>query len=178
MLRLPNKEGSRGKHYGYQGHIRELAKIFPTSGHLEKNPYSLGLCCKDLPVKLASCVPADSLREWLKRILPKRLTFTQLERDNRPIPFKVGATPEELSPFVDGLARFLVAIRGGLSLGVPMLIMRLGENLTKSLITVSVAVVLFSGATSVVFRATNVETLAATATYAAVLVVFAGTSGG
>ena len=59
-----------------------------------------------------------------------------------------------------------------------MLIMRLGENLTKSLITVSVAVVLFSRATRVVFRATNVETLTATAMYAAVLVVFAGTSGG
>ena len=143
-----------------------------------KNPYSLGLCCKDLPDKLASCVPADPLRAWLKRIFPKRLTFRQLERDNRPIPFKVGATPDELSPFVDGLARFLVAITAGLSLVVPMLIMRLGENLTKSLITVSVAVVLFSGATSVVFRAINVETLAATATYAAVLIVFAGTSGG
>ena len=156
--------GSQGKHYSYQGHIRESAKIFLTSGHLEKNSYSLGLCGKDLPVKLASCVPADSLREWLKRILPKRLTFTKLERDNRPISFKVGATPEELSPFVDGLARFLVAIRGGLGLGVPMLIMRLGENLTNSLITVSV-----------VFRTTNVETLTATTTYADVLVVFAGT---
>lgn len=58
-----------------------------------------------------------------------------------------------------------------------MLIMRIGENLTKSLVTTSIAVVLFAGITSLVLRANNTETVAATATYAAVLVVFVGTSG-
>lgn len=72
----------------------------------------------------------------------------------------------------------MVAFAGGLSLIVPMLIMRIGENLTKSLVTTSVAVVLFAGITSLILRANNTETVAATATYAAVLVVFVGTSGG
>jgi hypothetical protein len=72
----------------------------------------------------------------------------------------------------------MVAFAGGVSLVVPMVVMRLNESLTKSLITVSVAVVLFAGALSVIFRAPNTETLVATATYAAVLVVFVGTSGG
>ena len=84
--------------------------------------------------------------------------------------------PEEINPFVDTLARFIVAITGGLSLVVPMLVMRLGESLPKSLTTVSVAVLLFSTLTALMFKATNVEILAATATYAAVLVVFVGTS--
>ena len=98
-----------------------------------------------------------------------------LRRDTND--FFTGKPPEEISPFVDRLARFIVAITGGLSLVVPMLVMRLGETLPKSLTTVSVAVVLFAALTSLMFKASNVETLAATAAYAAVLVVFVGTSG-
>ena len=57
-----------------------------------------------------------------------------------------------------------------------MLIMRLDSSENKSLITTSVAVLLFSAVVSIVFKATNQETVAITATYAAVLVVFVGTS--
>lgn len=118
----------------------------------------------------------DPLRHWLMRILPRSFSYNTNERERRTVKYRQGKSPKQLSPFVDKLARFIVAITGGLSLVVPMLIMRLGESLTKSLITVSVAVVLFAGLTSLMFRASNVETLAATATYAAVLVVFVGTS--
>ena len=118
----------------------------------------------------------DPLRGWLMRILPRSFSYNKKERERRTVKYRHGRPPKQLSPFVDKLARFIVAITGGLSLVVPMLIMRLGESLTKSLITVSVAVVLFAGLISLMFRASNVETLAATATYAAVLVVFVGTS--
>lgn len=119
----------------------------------------------------------DPLRNFLKRVLPVRLTWTPAERDRRELSeFRVGKDPEDISPFVDRLARFIVAITGGLSLVIPMLIMRLGETLAKSITTVSVAVVLFSALTSLMFKASNVETLGATAAYAAVLVVFVGTS--
>ena len=47
---------------------------------------------------------------------------------------------------------------------------------TKSLITVSLAVTLFAAMMSIAMRASNTETLVATATYAAVLIVFVGTS--
>jgi hypothetical protein len=58
-----------------------------------------------------------------------------------------------------------------------MLIMSLPHtDRTKSLITVSVAVLLFASALSVVMKTSNSETLVSTATYAAVLVVFVGTS--
>ncbi len=85
--------------------------------------------------------------------------------------------PETVSPFVDKLARFVIAFAGGAALVVPMLIMalpRMGKG--KSLITVSVAVTLFAMMMSVGIRANNPETLVATATYAAVLVVFVGAS--
>ena len=57
-----------------------------------------------------------------------------------------------------------------------MLIMRIQQNPNKSLVTTSVAVVLFAGIVSVGFNASNAETLGITAAYAAVLVVFVGTS--
>lgn len=82
-----------------------------------------------------------------------------------------------MSGFVDKLARFIVAFIGGAALVVPMLIMRLPEvTLTKSLVTVSVAVLLFAVVLSLVLRASNTDTMVSTATYAAVLVVFVGTT--
>ena len=118
----------------------------------------------------------DPLRRWLMRILPRSFSYNITERERRTVKYRLGKPPNQLSPFVDKLARFIVAITGGLPLVVPMLIMRLGEGLTRSLVTVSVVVVLFSALTSLMFKASNVETWAATATYTAMLVVFIGTS--
>ena len=58
-----------------------------------------------------------------------------------------------------------------------MLIMSLPYSRTKSLVTTSVAVVLFALAVSLGFRIDNKDTVTATATYAVVLVVFVGASG-
>jgi hypothetical protein len=82
----------------------------------------------------------------------------------------------QISDFVDRLVRFIAALIGGIFLIVPMVIMVLSQSRTKSLITVSVAVLLFSAALAFGLKANNVETLVSTATYAAVLVVFVGTS--
>ena len=78
---------------------------------------------------------------------------------------------------MDKLARFILAFTGGAALVVPVLIMSLPRvDQTKTLVTVSVAVTLFAALMSVGIRASNAETLVATATYAAVLVVFVGSS--
>lgn len=78
---------------------------------------------------------------------------------------------------MDHSARFIVAFLGGASLLVPMLVMSLPKvTLTKSLVTTSVAVLLFAVVLSFVFKPGNAETVVGTATYAAVLVVFVGTS--
>lgn len=63
---------------------------------------------------------------------------------------------------------------GALFILVPMYVIALGQSQTKSLVTTTVAVVLFAVACSIMFRATNDQTLGSTAAYAyaAVLVVF------
>ncbi|ETS86428.1 hypothetical protein PFICI_00256 [Pestalotiopsis fici W106-1] len=124
-----------------------------------------------------SVIPSDPLRDFLKRRLPCSMTYTKSEMRRRTDEYLAQQPPAEVAPVVDRLARFLVAFLGGSSLVVPMLVMRLPEvSLAKSLITVSVAVLLFAIALSILFRASNTDTMAATATYAAVLVVFVGTS--
>lgn len=67
---------------------------------------------------------------------------------------------------------------GGTFLVVPMLIMAIDPSQTKSLATASVSVIVFALILSFAIRLSNVETLVSTATYAAVLVVFVGTSVG
>jgi hypothetical protein len=121
--------------------------------------------------------PKDKLREFLKRILPRSRTYTLQEKKDHTPEYFNNAIPEELSPLVDHVARFIVAFLGGASLLVPMLIMRLpNTTLKKSLITTSVAVLVFAAVLSFVFKPGNMETVVGTATYAAVLVVFVGIS--
>ncbi|KAJ3544312.1 hypothetical protein NM208_g3119 [Fusarium decemcellulare] len=120
---------------------------------------------------------SDHLRNLLKRILHRSVTWNKKEIERRDEEYLNREAPLEVSPFVDILARFLVALLGGALLVVPMLIMSLPEvDRIRSLCTVSVSVLLFSGFLSMFFKASNTETLIATATYAAVLVVFVGTS--
>jgi hypothetical protein len=75
--------------------------------------------------------------------------------------------------------RIIMAMFGGVALIGPMLIMTLHQSKNTSLITVSVATFIFAlilavGATD----STGKDVLGATAAYAAVLVVFVGTSSG
>jgi VIT1/CCC1 family predicted Fe2+/Mn2+ transporter len=106
------------------------------------------------------------------------VTYTKYDVHNRTEEYFAGDAPEQVSVFVDRLARFLVAFLGGAMLIVPMMIMRLPRvTVLKSLVTASISVVVFAGALSVFFKASNTDTMVATATYAAVLVVFVGVSG-
>jgi hypothetical protein len=120
----------------------------------------------------------DSVREYLRKSLPNRLSWTDSERRARRADYAAGKAPEVYSPFLDSLARFIIGMLGGCALIVPMLLMMLNPSLNKSLIVVSLALVLFALAMSLVFQTDNKDTITATATYAAVLVVFVGTSVG
>ena len=73
--------------------------------------------------------------------------------------------------------RIVMAMFGGAALIGPMLIMTLHPSRNTSLITVSVATFLFALALAFIARdSAGKNVLAATAAYAAVLVVFVGTS--
>ncbi|ETI27969.1 hypothetical protein G647_00418 [Cladophialophora carrionii CBS 160.54] len=153
---------------------RDLAMAFPGIADLDGAPYNSRYCTLAAPPPL---IPSDPIRQTLNRFLPKRLTYTKLEMEANFDDFLAGKPPSTISPFVDKMTRFIVAFTGGASLVVPMLIMSLpSTNQTKSLTTVSVAVTLFALLLSMGVRTDNSNTLVATATYAAVLVVFVGTS--
>ena len=75
------------------------------------------------------------------------------------------------------LSRFRMALFGGVSLIVPMLIMKLHATLLTQLVTTSVFILAVGAVLAWYMRdAQKRDILAATATYGAVLVVFVGTT--
>ncbi|KAH6957293.1 hypothetical protein DER45DRAFT_632007 [Fusarium avenaceum] len=60
-----------------------------------------------------SLLPTDNLREILKRYLPRSVAYTKYDIRNRTDEYFSNEPPEQISPFVDRLARFLVAFLGG-----------------------------------------------------------------
>ena len=120
--------------------------------------------------------PQDELRKFLMRSLPPKLAYSKDEKETRKDDYFLGRTPVHVSEAVDRIAQFLLALIDGASLIVPMLIMSIHSLNKKSLITVSVATFVFSFVLSMALKLQNNDVLAATAAYAAVLVVFVGTS--
>lgn len=121
--------------------------------------------------------PSDKLRELLRVRLPAWLTYTPTERQRYHEEYLRGDPPRYITSKIDTYARFLVAAFGGLMLVVPSLIMSLPQaTVTNNLVILSIAVLVFGGSVSLFFRANDKETMMATATYAAVLVVFLGVS--
>jgi hypothetical protein len=120
----------------------------------------------------------DMLRDKLRHWLPARLTYSSEERRFRSKEFDEGRSPREISDFVDNLVRLSIALVAGAFLIGPMCVMSIRPSLTKNLITASVCTILFAAGLSLGVKSSNVETLVATATYSAVLVVFVGSSMG
>ena len=118
----------------------------------------------------------DVLRDAARRWLPVRLSYSLYERRFRSKEFEEGKPPVEISAFVDNLVRLSVACVAILALVAPMCIMSVVPSLAKNLVTSSVFMVLFACGISFGVKCSNVETLVATATYSAVLVVFVGTN--
>lgn len=155
------------------GRRRDISQAFPEIAELRGDPFNSRYCS----LSSGPSISSDPIRDYLKALLPRHLTYTKTEMDVRIDEYLQGLPPETVSPFVDKLTRFIIAFTGGAALVIPMLIMSLPyRDRTKSLVTVSIAVTLFASMMSVGIRASNSETLVATATYAAVLVVFVGTS--
>ncbi|KAN0095156.1 hypothetical protein V8E51_015867 [Hyaloscypha variabilis] len=100
-------------------------------------------------------------------ILNESLQYRELDKDGQESRAKKNAFSERLR----------MALFGGLALLVPVIIMTLVHGQTASLVTTSVATVLFAFALAIFANDTSgKDILAATAAYAAVLVVFVGTS--
>jgi len=72
--------------------------------------------------------------------------------------------------------RLMYGILGGLALVVPMLVMVLHNTVLTALLTVSVATILFAALCAFYAEIRPMQLVGATAAYAAVLVVFVGTT--
>jgi hypothetical protein len=84
--------------------------------------------------------------------------------------------PNDINPFVDGLARFLVALMGGAFLLVPIIAMSFTHSQNWRLVISSIAVIAFAVFLSFLSEASNQEVLGGAAAYAAVMVVFVGSA--
>jgi hypothetical protein len=126
---------------------------------------------RTLPKKDAA---SSRLRSAVINLLPVSLAYTKAEKDTSLYSIR---PPRSISLPVRIIASTIVAVSGGALLVVPMVIMSFNTNRTKSLVTVSVSVLLFGFFLGAVMRSKSAQTFVATATYAAVLVVFVGTGG-
>lgn len=104
----------------------------------------------------------ESLQEGAKDTSAKEREFYRLQRADRVVR-RLGMRK-----------RLLAAVFGGLSFIVPMLIMAIRPSQVKTLITSTVAVLLFSLGLAWQSAAKTETLLEATAAYAAVMVVFVG----
>lgn len=84
---------------------------------------------------------------------------------------------QRITAIEDKIKRFFIALFGGLAVVIPILVVSFNPSQTKSLITVSVSVLLVSLLIAALSNASYQELIMATAAYAAVLVVFVGTGG-
>jgi len=94
--------------------------------------------------------------------------------ENVEAPRHIGNKKETFELFMQ---RLLMAAIGGAFLVGPMLVMVLHRSVLTSLLTASLCVVAF-GLTMAIYLEKPFEVLSGTAAYAAVLMVFVGTSGG
>lgn len=109
-------------------------------------------------------------------VLPKGLLPTARDHDNPQLPGLSRTVAHRASESEQLWVRFGMASAGGLVLIVPMLIMANLGTKTANLITTCVAIFLFAVGTTAGTRLKPDQVLGATAAYAAVLVVFVGTS--
>jgi VIT1/CCC1 family predicted Fe2+/Mn2+ transporter len=117
----------------------------------------------------------DGVREVLRTYLPTQISWSPEEKVTRKELYEKGIyKPEILSSTADRLARFIVGAGGALFILVPMYIMSLHQNLMNSLVTTTIAVVLFVLVCSIPLKLANDQIFSSTFGYAAVLMVFVG----
>lgn len=114
---------------------------------------------------------------WIPdHVLPEGPLPIARDRDNPQLPGLSRTVAHRASESEQLWIRFSMASAGGLVLVVPMLIMANLESKTASLVTTCVAMFLFAAGITFGTHLKPDQVLGATAAYAAVLVVFVGTS--
>jgi len=120
----------------------------------------------------------NRLQAFLQVHLPTWLSWSNSEKKSQPAYYAKGKLPTKISVAVSVLAGLMVALASAVVIIVPIVVMSFGGSREKSLVVTSVAVVAFGFVMAAVVKASSESVFIATATYAAVLVVFVGVSGG
>lgn len=124
----------------------------------------------------------NQLHSLLVWALPKEWTWSREEKESRPLSYssdiegEKGFRPRRASLSVQIIGSTIVALFSGACIIAPMAFMSIRPDRSKNLITVSVSVVVFGFFLAAVVQMRSKEIFVATATYAAVLVVFVGAS--
>lgn len=105
-----------------------------------------------------------------------RLPRTRDDPQDPILPGTARSVANEAAKAEELVIRFLMATVGGLALIVPVLVMSFFPGRNVSLVTTSVAMLLFAAGITLMTKLAPDQVLGATAAYAAVLVVFVGTS--
>jgi len=125
----------------------------------------------------------NQLHSVLIWALPKEWTWSREEKESRPLSYSSdsqggkGFRPRQASLSVQIIGSTIIALFSGACIIAPIVFMSIRPDHSKNLITVSVSVVVFGFFLAAVVQMRSKEIFVATATYAAVLVVFVGASG-
>ena len=128
----------------------------------------------------------DVLRHSLRKCLRALWYFLRYEGTTTDTPKAYKSAPDvesnlkksfqNTANLAEVITRFLVALLAGAFLVVPLIVLSHQSSSQTHLITVSIFIIVFSLLVSLVSKASNEQTMAASAGYAAVLVVFLSNS--
>ena len=140
---------------------------------------------------------SDGLRDFLFTYLPRTMAYSKTQRDfmdhitnttSNPffIPLIIASHSETPIPAlrlgfgrgttVDGLARLLFGIFGGLLLLIPLVVLTFIHSIHYRLLATTLFTFIFVVILALFSNASNVELIGSVAAYAAVLVVFVGSA--
>ena len=154
---------SEDAYHGLNDKLEKNALTIPCEGWLYSPPHQRSF--------------GNQLQIFLQKHLPKWLSWSIAEKKSQPTYYASGKLPAKISTTVRVISSMIVCLCSGASIIVPMAIMSFDPSKTKSLVTVSAAVVLFGFVLAAVVRAGSENVFIATTSYAAVLVVFVAVSG-
>ncbi|EPE36911.1 hypothetical protein GLAREA_09074 [Glarea lozoyensis ATCC 20868] len=117
------------------------------------------------------------LHTFLQSHLPRFLSWSVTEKLSQPYYYDTGHLPNEISTPIRIIAGLLVSLASACCIIVPVVVMSFNPGKAKNLITVGICVPLFGFVLAAFVRVRSEAVFVATATYAAVLVVFVGASG-
>ena len=137
-----------------------------------QSAYSTRLLRVDLALRSSRDPLRSTLYQWLRAFNFYR-SYGQSDTERQMNRRKTDLNTTLLA---DIAARFLVALLAGIFLVIPLVILSFQSDPKAHLLTVSICIVVFSFLLSLGTKASNQETMVASAGYAAVLVVFVASS--